>query len=71
MKLSIPDEKLEVKIKFFKLNSKTDQDYEDGESQRLRMRLVKKKGNLARWYEIFNDMRETVFENVLLAPKLH
>ena len=71
MKLSIPDEKLEVKIKFFKLNSETDQDYEDGESQRLRMRLVKKKGNLARWYEIFNDMRETVFENILLAPKLH
>lgn len=35
------------------------------------MRLVKKRGDLSKWYEIFKDMRETVFDDTLLAPILH
>jgi hypothetical protein len=47
------------------------QNEEDDEPMRLRMRLVKKKGDLARWYEIFKDMQDTVFEDTLLAPRIH
>lgn len=39
--------------------------------KRLRMRVVKKRGNLNKWYEIFKDMQETVFEDTLLAPRIH
>ena len=35
------------------------------------MRLVKKKGDLSKWYEIFKDMQDTVFDEVLLAPRSH
>jgi len=35
------------------------------------MRLIKKRGDLARWYSIFDDMKTTVFEDVLLATKAH
>jgi hypothetical protein len=47
-------------------------DDEDEElPQRLRMRVVKKRGDLSRWYEIFKDMQETVFDDTLLAPRVH
>ena len=35
------------------------------------MRLIKKRGDLARWYEIFDDMKTAVFDETLLAPKKH
>lgn len=35
------------------------------------MRLVKKRGDLAKWYEIFKNMQDTVFEETLLAPRAH
>jgi len=59
---------LEVKVTFHDLNEVV----EDKDApQRLRMRLIRKRGNLSRWYEIFKDMQETVFEDTLLAPRLH
>lgn len=41
------------------------------QTQRLRIRFIKKKGDLASWYDLFNEMKETVFEGVLLAPRVH
>lgn len=56
-----------VKAKFFALNNTDDESYE-GEPQRLRLRLVKKKGDLQKWYDVFNEMLETGFDQLLLAP---
>jgi len=35
------------------------------------MRLVMKKGDRSKWYEAFQNMQDTVFEDVLLAPRAH
>lgn len=35
----------------------------------MRIRFVKKRGDLARWYEIFNDMKTAVLDEILLAPE--
>jgi len=35
------------------------------------LRFVKKGGSLAKWYEVFGQMQETVFDDVLLAPESH
>ena len=48
-----------------------DLNQDEDEPTRLRMRLIKKKGDLSRWYSIFDDMKSVVFEDTLLAPKLH
>jgi len=56
-----------VKAKFFALNNTDEESYE-GEPQRLRLRLVKKKGDLQKWYDVFNEMLETGFDQLLLAP---
>ena len=73
------DQDLIVKLKFFDLNTEeasendaNDEDEEENcEPKRLRLRFTKKRGDLAKWYEIFNDMKSTVFEDLLLAPRLH
>jgi hypothetical protein len=41
---------LQVKLKFFELPSSE----EEEESKRYRVRIIKKKGEIAHWYEIFN-----------------
>jgi len=64
-KLFLDDDKLEVKIKFFQLAQEEEQDEE--QPQRLRMRLTKKRGDLSQWYDIFNDLKDTVFEETLLS----
>lgn len=65
-----------VKIKFFDLPAEEDEDA----PKRYRVRIVKKRGEIAQWYEIFNKMKETVFtkeapngeqEMILLAPRTH
>lgn len=66
-------ENLEVKIKFFELEREDEDEEEEDEdtfefNKRLRMRLVKKKGDIASWYQLFDQMRATVFEGLLLAP---
>jgi hypothetical protein len=53
---------LKVKVKFFKV-----QDEED--EQKLRIRFIKKAGELDKWYSIFNDMRESVLSDILCAPE--
>jgi hypothetical protein len=60
-------DKLDVKIKFFQLEA---QDEED-ETSRLRMRFIKKRGDIAQWYELFGQMKDTVLEDILLAPEAH
>ena len=64
---------LEVKIKFLDLNSaETNEECDEDEpSNRLRVRFTKKRGDLSKWYQIFNDMKDAVLEDILLAPKLH
>jgi hypothetical protein len=64
------DKPLEVKIKFFAANTEED-NCGECEPARYRVRFVKKKGNLQEWYDIFKTMRETLFDEVLLLPKVH
>jgi hypothetical protein len=68
---------LVLKIKFFDLQPQQEEGEEDQEEdefeepRRLRVRFTKKRGDLRRWYEIFGEMQETVFDDLLLAPRLH
>lgn len=63
---------LEVKIKIFDLGPEIEDTYSDSEeTRRLRVRFVKKRGDLGKWYEILKEMQETVLEDILLAPKNH
>lgn len=65
-------ENLDVKVKFFELNNKESDDEDEEEiSSRLRMRFVKKRGDLSAWYDLFNQMKDTVLEDLLLAPEAH
>lgn len=59
-----------VKAKFFALNN-NEEDNQDGEPMRLRLRLVKKRGDLQKWYDVLNEMKETGFDELLLAPLSH
>lgn len=60
-----------VKAKFFALNNTDEDESYEGEAQRFRLRLVKKKGDLQKWYDVFNEMLETGFDQLLLAPLSH
>merc|ERR1711939_33855 len=68
---------LVLKIKFFDLQPQQEGEEEEQEEdefeepRRLRVRFTKKRGDLRRWYEIFGEMQETVFDDLLLAPRLH
>jgi len=55
---------LVIKVKFFDLQPVKEEVEEEGlqddefeEPRRLRIRFTKKRGNLMRWYEIFDDMQ--------------
>jgi len=63
---------LDVKVKFFQLTSEDSED-EDSEQpiSRLRMRFVKKRGDIAEWYDLFNQMKQTVLDDILLATEAH
>ena len=73
------NDNLEVKIKFFELEQQKDEDEDEEEEQeedednefnkRLRMKLIKKRGDLSAWYDIFNKMRDTVFADLLQCPE--
>lgn len=61
-----------VKAKFFALNStEGEEEGYEGEPARLRLRLVKKQGDLQKWYDVLNEMKETGFDDILLAPLSH
>jgi len=70
-------EDLVLKVKFFDLQPQNEEGEEEQEEdefeepKRLRVRFTKKRGDLMKWYEIFGDMQETVFDDLLLAPRLH
>lgn len=59
-----------VKAKFLQLNdSEPDSaDKADSEANRIRLRLVKKRGDLHKWYEVLSEMMELGFDQLLLAP---
>jgi len=57
-----------VKAKFFALPE--DETLKD-EPTRLRLRLVKKRGDLQKWYDVLNEMMECGFNELLLAPLSH
>lgn len=63
--ISLPDEDLKVKVKFMDLQEEHSQD----EPARLRVRFVKKQGSLVEWYQVLNEMMETQFKDILLAPR--
>ena len=44
---------LDVKVNFFELNNK-ELDEDEEVSSRLRMKFVKKRGDLSTWYDLFN-----------------
>ena len=72
MKMSMEDKEnggapLVVKVKFFNLEGQAEGDDADAK-RRLRVRFTKKRGDLLRWYEIFNMMKDS-FEDLLLATK--
>ena len=35
------------------------------------MRFIKKRGDISKWYNLFNDLKDTVFEDTLLSNKNH
>ena len=70
---------LKVKVKFFDVTEQPE-DAEEEPIPRFRVRMVKKQGDIAHWYEILKMMKETVFlktndqdqeEMILLAPRSH
>lgn len=77
IKLKAKNENLEVKIKFFEVAHGDDDEEEEKEQdgyefdRRLRMRLVKMKGDIASWYQLFDQMKATVLDGLLLAPETH
>jgi len=61
----------QVKAKFFAIPNEEEEEPSEGEPTRLRIRLIKKRGDLQKWTEVFNEIRETVLDEYLLAPLSH
>ena len=57
IKLSIPASCIEVKIKFLQMPKE----------QKIRVRFLKKKGDLAAWYSVMSHMKECGLEDLLFA----
>ena len=55
-----------VKVKFFSLNNV---DIDNEESQRIRIKFIKKQGNLQKWYECFEEMKDNVLNDILMTPQ--
>jgi len=51
---------LKVKVKFFK--------HPDMDQDKIRVRFVRKTGEIDKWYAILNEMKEAVLKDVLCAP---
>ena len=73
IKLTIPDlenqeteskNDIVVKIKF--LQGAVPQETEG--KQKIRVKFVKKQGDLQKWYEIFNQIKEIQMKDILLGP---
>jgi len=61
LKLTMPDEDLVVKVKFFKASDAE-------ENARTRVRFIRKRGDISKWYSMFKDMKDAVMDDILLAP---
>jgi len=59
---------LDVKIKFFGLTN-SDEDRDEDEEFRYRLKFVKKRGDLAQWYQLLEDIKETWLEGMLMSPQ--
>jgi len=65
-KLSLPASEenpsdLCVKVKFFKQSGAD-------EEARTRVKFVRKRGDLAQWYTMFNEMKDVALSDILLKP---
>ena len=53
-----------VKVKFLKGAVPL----ETEEKQKIRVKFVKKQGDLQKWYEIFNQIKEVQMKDILIGP---
>jgi len=44
-------------------------DIDNEESQRIRIKFIKKQGNLQKWYECFEEMKDNVLNDILMTPE--
>jgi hypothetical protein len=66
--ITLPEEEgvsqeLVVKVKFFNLP-----DAEETGSTKTRVKFIRKRGDLDKWYSMFKDMKDAVLEDILIAP---
>ena len=67
IKMTLPGEEgndLVVKVKFFQTGENDPE-----QPSRTRVRFMRKRGDLDKWYSMFKDMKDAVLEDVLLAPQ--
>lgn len=38
--------------------------------QKIRVKFIKKQGDLQKWYGIFNEIKEVQMKDILLAPEI-
>lgn len=67
--ITLPEEEgvsqeLVVKVKFIALA-----DPEETGNTRYRVKFMRKRGDLDKWYSIFKDMKDAVLEDILIAPE--
>lgn len=60
-----------VKAKFFALKSEDEDNGSELDGPRLRVKLLKKRGDIQKWYDVLNEMMELGFNDILLAPLNH
>jgi len=58
-----------VKVKFFALTPRGEEDCDNDEPIRLRMKFIKKQGDLQKWYDVLNEMKENVLNDILMTPQ--
>jgi hypothetical protein len=56
---------LVVKVKFFELEKN-----DEGVPSRMRVRFIRKRGDMNQWYTTFQEMKDSGMSEILLAPKL-
>jgi len=67
--IEVPDENIKVKVKFLELKEEESDQSDDEEKTRLRIRFIRKRGDISQWYSIFEEMKESVFSDILLATR--
>ena len=57
-----------IKAKFFALKNEDEDNGSEIDGPRIRVKLLKKRGDLQKWYDVLNEMMELGFNEILLAP---